>query len=103
MQFFKNIFSSGQTVNLEEVIARGAIILDVRTPHEFKNGHLKNSKNIPLDQLPDSIADLDRSKPVITCCATGIRSITAKNILKSIGFTEVYNGGSWTSLKKFEK
>ncbi|HEY4629318.1 MAG TPA: rhodanese-like domain-containing protein, partial [Flavobacterium sp.] len=37
--------------------------------------------------------------PIITCCASGMRSASAKSILKSSGFTKVYNGGGWSSLK----
>jgi phage shock protein E len=102
LKFFQKIFDGGQKVDLAELIGRGAIILDVRTQREFRGGHLKNSTNIPLDELQGKISQLDGSKPVITCCATGMRSLTAKNILRNSGFPEVYNGGSWTSLKKFE-
>jgi phage shock protein E len=102
IHFIKNIFDSRPKLNIEELIAKGAIIIDVRTYREYQSGHLKNSKNIPLAELSGSIAKLDKSKPVITCCATGMRSISAKNILKSNGFSEVYNGGAWTSLRKFE-
>ena len=101
LKFLKNIFDSGQKVDLGELITRGALILDVRTQREFQDGHVENSTNIPLDELPGKISKLDGSKPVITCCATGMRSLSAKNILKNNGFSEVYNGGSWRSLQKF--
>ncbi|MES2765251.1 MAG: rhodanese-like domain-containing protein, partial [Bacteroidota bacterium] len=39
-------------------------------------------------------------KPVITCCASGVRSGAAVNLLKTGGFSEVYNGGSWTGLQR---
>jgi rhodanese-related sulfurtransferase len=42
---------------------------------------------------------LDKSKPVITCCASGMRSASAKSLLLQKGFSEVYNGGGWTSLQ----
>jgi phage shock protein E len=99
IDFFKNIF--GEKVNLQELINNGAKIIDVRTKAEFQQGHVRNSINIPLDKLSDSLKKLDKSKPVITCCASGMRSASAKSILKSKGFTAVHNGGSWTSLKKY--
>jgi rhodanese-related sulfurtransferase len=102
ISFFKKVFDGGQKADFGELIANGAIIIDVRTTNEYQNGHLKNSINIPLDRLEKSLTELDRLKPVITCCASGTRSLIAKNILKSNGFTEVCNGGSWTSLRKFE-
>lgn len=98
--FFKNIF--GEKVNFKELINDGATIIDVRTKAEFQQGHIKKSINIPLDKLSSSLKMLDRSKPIITCCASGMRSATARSFLKSSGFSEVYNGGSWTSLKKFK-
>ena len=102
IQFFKNLFSSGPKVSLDELVDKGAVILDVRSQAEFAGGHLTNSVNIPLDALKNRLGELDSSKPVITCCASGIRSASAKNILKSNGFGEVKNGGGWASLKRFD-
>lgn len=91
----------GKKVNLQEVISKGATILDVRTKVEYQSGHLKNSINIPIDKLPQNIVKLNRNKPVITCCASGARSSSARKMLKSSGFEHVYNGGSWYSLRKY--
>jgi phage shock protein E len=102
-EFLKNIFKSKPAVSLDEVIGRGAVIIDVRTEGEYRQDHLKKSINIPIDRLESKIPKLDKSKPIITCCASGMRSASAKRFLKASGFTEVYNGGSWTSLKKYEK
>jgi phage shock protein E len=102
IQFLKNLFGFGERVNLGELIANGATIIDVRTVAEYQNGHLKKSVNIPLNILPNSLTKLDKNKPIITCCASGMRSSSAKNILKSNGFTNVHNGGSWTNLRPFE-
>jgi phage shock protein E len=103
IQFLKNLFGIGPSVNFGELIANGAVIIDVRTKGEYQNGHLKNAMNIPLDTLSANLAKLDKNKPIITCCASGMRSASAKSILKSNGFTEVHNGGSWTNLKAFDK
>jgi phage shock protein E len=99
MKFLELIF--GKKVNLQEVILNGAVIVDVRTKGEYQSGHLKNSINIPLDSLEKNIKKLNKNKPVITCCASGARSGAATRMLKSNGFEEVYNGGSWNSLKKY--
>ena len=96
-EFLKKLFG-GKSVDYKELIANGAQIIDVRTPGEFKGGHIKNSKNIPLQQLQSQIKKLDKKKPVITCCASGMRSASAKGILQNNGF-EVYNGGAWSSLQ----
>ncbi|MEP5612734.1 MAG: rhodanese-like domain-containing protein [Cyclobacteriaceae bacterium] len=102
IQFFKNLFSSGPKVTLDELLEKGAVIVDVRSKAEFAGGHLNNSVNIPLDVLKNRLKELDSSKPVITCCVTGMRSASAKNILKANGFEEVKNGGGWASLKRFD-
>jgi rhodanese-related sulfurtransferase len=96
--FLKKIF--GERVDIQELILNGATIIDVRSKEEFQRGHLKSSINIPLDKLTQGIKKLDKSKPIITCCASGMRSASAKSILISNGFEQVYNGGSWTSLRK---
>lgn len=97
LNFLKKLFG-GSSVDYKELVANGAQIVDVRTPAEFSNGHIKNSKNIPLQQLQSQIKKLDKKKPVITCCASGMRSASAKGILQNNGF-EVYNGGGWSSLQ----
>jgi len=102
IQFLKNIFSGGPKNSLDELMSMGAVIVDVRSEAEFNGGHLNNSLNIPLDVLKNNLDHLDKSKPIITCCASGIRSASAKSILKSNGFNQVKNGGGWTSLKKFD-
>jgi rhodanese-related sulfurtransferase len=86
---------------VKEAIKNGAVIVDVRTPHEYDNGRIPGSINIPVDRIA---ANIDRikamKKPVIVCCESGVRSNTAKNILRSAGISEVFNGGSWESLLK---
>ncbi len=98
MSFLRSLFGLGPKVDYKEVIKNGAIIVDVRTKGEFKSGHIDGSLNIPLPELNKKLNKLDKSKAIITCCASGVRSGSAKNILKSSGF-EAYNGGSWIVLK----
>ena len=101
MGIFSSLF--GAKVNLEEWMKEGATIVDVRTKGEFQGGNVKGSVNIPLDQLRSGLSKLDKKKPIITCCASGMRSASAKSIFKSAGFEKVHNGGSWSSLRKFSK
>jgi phage shock protein E len=100
LDLLKGIF--GEKVDLQDLINNGATIVDVRTKDEYKSGHIKSSVNIPLDKLGNSLGKLDKNKPVITCCASGMRSASARSILKDNGFNEVHNGGAWTSLKKYK-
>lgn len=94
------MFGIGPSVNYAELIKEGAIILDVRSKGEYGSGHIRGSMNIAVEQLGNNLNKLkDKNKPIITCCASGMRSASAKSILRSKGYTQVYNGGSWTSLR----
>ncbi len=99
-ELIKRIFTPRPTADFSEMIKNGGIILDVRSPGEFKGGHIKGSRNIPLNSLPTSLKNLkNKEQPIITCCASGMRSASAKSILKSNGYTNVHNGGGWRSLQ----
>ncbi len=96
----KKLFGIGPSVNYAELAKNGAIILDVRSKGEYNGGHIKGSINISVDTLKTNLGKLkDKNKPIITCCASGMRSASAKSILASNGFTQVYNGGGWSSLQ----
>lgn len=100
IELLKSLFGLGPKVNYAELVKSGAVILDVRTKGEYSGGHIKGSVNIPVDSLSNNTGRLsDKNKPIITCCASGMRSGAAKSILKSKGYTQVYNGGSWISLQ----
>jgi rhodanese-related sulfurtransferase len=87
--------------NVKEALKNGAVIVDVRTPHEFDSGKVPGSINIPVDRISSNVERIrSMKKPVIVVCESGSRSSTAKNILKSAGVQEVYNGGSWQSVLK---
>ena len=96
----KKIFGFGPSVNYAEMVKNGAIILDVRSKGEFAGGHIKGSVNISVDTLRNNLTKLkDKDKTIITCCASGMRSATAKSFLQSNGYVNVYNGGGWNSLQ----
>jgi len=97
--FLKNIFSRKPPVDFKELLTQGAQLIDVRTPNEFKTGHLKGALNIPLQTLQSHFSKIKKDKPVITYCASGMRSAAAKNMLQAKGFGEVYNGGGYHSLQ----
>lgn len=99
IETIKKMFGGGNSANLEQLVKEGAIILDVRTKAEYAGGHVNGSINIPLNTLEGSLKKLDKDKVIITCCASGMRSGSAKSILESHGFTHVHNGGSWTGLR----
>ncbi len=88
-----------KSVNYQQLVKEGAVILDVRSPGEFQGGHIKGSINVPLQSIQSSLGKIPKNKTVITCCASGMRSASAKSILKSAGYVDVHNGGGWMSLK----
>lgn len=98
--FLKKWLGIGTGVDFSALLKRGAQIIDVRTKAEFEQGHIQGAINIPLNTLSDHYAMLKKDAPVITCCASGIRSEHAKNSLKANGFTQVINGGGWLRLNR---
>jgi len=92
----------------QQLISKDGIqLIDVRTPDEFKAGHIKNAKLINFydsNFKEQSIKILDKNKPVFLYCRSGGRSAKSAKIYKEAGFTKVYNllGGfnAWSSSKK---
>lgn len=100
LQTLKNLLGLGPKVDYSELLKQGAIIVDVRSNREYAGGHIKGSINIPVEVLSKNLAKLrEKNKAIITCCASGMRSASAKSILESNGYTQVYNGGGWSSLQ----
>jgi phage shock protein E len=96
----KQLFGIGTKTDYAQLVKEGAIIIDVRSKGEFTGGHIKGSINIPVDQLRNNFNKLkDKNKPIITCCASGMRSASARSLLKSNGYVQVHNGGGWSSLQ----
>lgn len=75
------------------------VVLDVRTPEEFKDGHIPDALLIPLQELEDRLDELDKSEAYLVVCRSGNRSVQASEILTSNHFKSIYNmtGGmnSW--------
>ena len=93
-----DFLTGNKTEKIKDFQARGAVIIDVRTRGEFQQGAIRGSKNIPLQNINTQIAAIKKlNKPVIVCCASGMRSGSAASILNNQGI-ETLNGGGWTSL-----
>jgi len=82
---------------IPQLLAQGAVVVDVRTSAEYQGGARPGSLNIPLDQLSNKLNGLDRTRPVVVCCASGSRSAMAAMVLKKNGFPQVVNAGPWTN------
>lgn len=83
------------------LLKQGALIVDVRTESEFALANKPDSINIPLIFLATRVNELDKTKPIILCCASGTRSGIAKTLLVAKGFKNVHNAGKWNSLLEF--
>ena len=83
----------------------GAVLLDVRTPDEYRQGHIPGSKNVPLQSISKAADMIDnKSTPIFVYCLSGARSRQAAAILKQMGYTNVKNiGGISTYAGKVER
>lgn len=90
-------------MTLSELLKQqNAVVIDVRTPAEFMGGHVAGSRNIPLQTIPQHVAELKAlNKPIVLCCASGGRSGQATAFLQAQGLKDCYNGGSWLSVNQF--
>jgi phage shock protein E len=78
-----------------ELVAHGAMLLDVRTAEEFRAGHLDGALNVPVQQLMQRIAELgDRSRTIVVYCRSGNRSALAAELLRTQGYQHVYDLGA---------
>lgn len=77
-----------QLINRED-----ALIVDVREADEYATGHLPEAKNFPVGKLAERAGELEKfkDKPIIVCCAAGMRSNKACGELKKLGFEKLYN------------
>lgn len=98
---------SGQiTVNdAHECLRKGALIVDVRTPAEFKTRHLPEAINLPADQIEGTLPRRvsDKHQPILLHCQAGRRSAVAMKKLSAIGYINVYNLGSYTRAERIVK
>ncbi|MEZ9407723.1 MULTISPECIES: rhodanese-like domain-containing protein [unclassified Vibrio] len=83
-----------------EMIEEGALVVDVRTPGEFKQGHLDNAINYPLSEVATHFASIDKAQPIVLYCRSGNRSGQAYQYLKAQGFTQIHNAGGLIEMQE---
>ncbi len=93
-----NFLKSVQSVTAEEVkqaldAKEDVTIVDVRTPEEYKKGHLDGSLLLPVDTVSKQAASLlkDKKKTLYVYCLSGSRSMQATDILLKLGYTKAFN------------
>lgn len=88
---------------LEQAIAQGAYVMDVREDWEFESGHVPQAHHVPLNSIPENLSQIPKDQQVWIICQSGGRSMTAANYLEAQGFdvVSVAGGtGSWISAGK---
>ena len=86
MNIIEGISETTQWYDLEEEVANGAVVLDVRNEDELANGQFKDSTWIPLHELRERMEELDKNTKYIATCASGVRSYIAERMLKQAGY-----------------
>jgi rhodanese-related sulfurtransferase len=110
MSLLSRLFGASDAVSTPQVVdvheasrrqAAGALLVDVRQPEEWRQGHAPKAKLIPLGSLGDRLSELPREREVLLICRSGNRSGTAQRQLLRLGFDRVVNvsGGmnAWTN------
>ena len=95
MRFFDFVKDPDINQGVKEYSATdGAVLLDVRTPGEYREGHIPGSKNVPLQSI-DKVADMidNKATPIFVHCLSGARSRQATAVLQQMGYTKVKNIG----------
>lgn len=92
----RNRCCGAMEINLEQLkkmVEQGAILVDVRSPQEFEEGHLENAILLPEYEMKDNIKEVlpDPLQTIIVYCSTGHRGIKAQQILQRLGYSQVYN------------
>jgi phage shock protein E len=80
---------------IKEILSQGGQLIDVRSHFEFSSGALEGAVNIPLEQIHYHAESIDKETPILLYCRSGQRSAYAKQIMEVLGFTNLYNIGSY--------
>lgn len=96
---FLNLFKKKNNMDkIQEYLAKGAVVIDVRTVAEYEDGHAPNSLNIVLDTIPERVEEIRAlGDSIIAVCRSGARSGNATQFLNDNGI-DVINGGPWQNL-----
>jgi phage shock protein E len=99
---FKRLLGGGKVASsiVKQKLDLGAIVVDVRTQDEFRNGAFPGAKNIPLSDLGQRLGEIPRDRPVVLYCASGARSSAAARAMKQAGFSDVINAGGLSDMPR---
>lgn len=94
--------SSASPEMLRKHLAEGALVIDVRSPEEFRSDHVPGALNIPLNELGDKVPLQvpDKDKVLLLHCLSGMRSLNGLRQLQRLGYKHVFNLGSLARAKQ---
>jgi rhodanese-related sulfurtransferase len=97
------LFGGGKkSTQIKELLASGAMIVDVRTPGEFQGGHAKGAVNIPVQKIGSQMGKLSKQKqPIILCCRSGARAAGVAAQLQKEGISCI-NAGPWQKVSQLQ-
>lgn len=85
---------------LKNALKRGAVVIDLRPPGRFDQGHIPDSINIPIDRIPINVARIKEMHVPIILCGDSADIRNARQRLQQYGVKDIYSGGSWTRVYK---
>ncbi len=85
-----------------QLIEQGALVVDVRTPQEFAEGHLDKAVNFPLSELAQHFKGIRKDQMIVLYCRSGNRSGKAYQYLQAQGFTNLHNAGGLQELQQVQ-
>lgn len=91
--------ASKKSEEIKQAIAQGAVIVDVRSPGEYTQGHAKGSMNIPVQNVQRSLKKFKPETTVILCCRSGARAGSVQGIFEAHGCRTI-NAGPWQNVVK---
>ena len=98
---YARMLLSGRDERKIKTLLPSASVIDVRTGEEYRGGHFPGAVNIPLEKLSRSVKRLgSRNTPIILYCASGVRSRRAARLIRAMGYSRVFVGGTLARLEK---
>lgn len=84
-------------IQARDAVKNGALIVDVRTPDEFRQKHISGAINLPIDAIMKGNIKLPKAKEIVVYCRTGSRSSVSAKVLREQGWTvyDVATQGDW--------
>jgi rhodanese-related sulfurtransferase len=83
---FSKPYKTISVAQAKELLSSGATLIDVRSAQEWRTGRAPQAKHVPLDRLQTSTAGIQKTCPVISVCASGVRSASAARLLAANGY-----------------